>query len=110
MHDPGLYHAMLSTVSLYMHGHCGIEAKQEILYHRGETMRIIHERLANLEGVDVGLLMSVIVTILSFENLCGNYFTSKAHLTALRRLITAAGGLEKFSENDSLARAVAWYD
>jgi hypothetical protein len=48
-------------------GHCGIEAKQDILYHRGEAMRIIHERLANLEGVNKGLLISVIVTILSFE-------------------------------------------
>jgi hypothetical protein len=58
---------MLSTVSLYMHGHLGIEARQDILYHRGETMKIIHERLANIDNVDKGLLMSTIVTILSFE-------------------------------------------
>ena len=67
MTDPGLYHAMLSTVSLYMHGHLGIEARQDILYHRGETMKIIHERLADVDKVDKGLLMSTIVTILSFE-------------------------------------------
>lgn len=67
MRDAGLYHAMLSTVSLYMHGHLGIEARQDILFHRGETMKIIHERLANIDNVDRGLLMSTIVTILSFE-------------------------------------------
>lgn len=67
MRDAGLYHAMLSTVSLYMHGHLGIEARRDILFHRGETMKIIHERLANIDNVDKGLLMSTIVTILSFE-------------------------------------------
>jgi hypothetical protein len=115
---------MLSTVSLYMHSHLGIEARQDILYHRGKTMKIIHDRLANIENVDKGSLMSTIVTILSFEvstkyrtsgprltisqNLCGNYYTSKAHLDALRRLIATSGGIEQYSSNDSLPRAVAW--
>ncbi|KAE9966982.1 hypothetical protein BLS_006647 [Venturia inaequalis] len=108
MRDAGLYHAMLSTVSLYMHGHLGIEARQDILFHRGETMKIIHERLANIDNVDRGLLMSTIVTILSFENLCGNYFTAKAHLHALRRLIATSGGIAPYTSNDALPRALAW--
>lgn len=85
---------MLSTVSLYMHGHLGIEARQDILYHRGETMKIIHERLANIDNVDRGLLMSTIVTILSFEV---NRFilTPQTTITNIRHRTSAATTLQQ---------------
>ncbi|KAF2423725.1 hypothetical protein EJ08DRAFT_440158 [Tothia fuscella] len=109
MRDPGLFNGMLSTVALYMHSHVGISVvREDILFHRGETMKIINTRLASMTGVDASNLIGVIATILSFENLCGNYFTSKAHLEALRRLIQFVGGMEQFNYNDSLGRAVAW--
>jgi hypothetical protein len=43
-----------------------------------------------------------------WQNLCGNYFTAKAHLKALRALIKAAGGVKYFAKNDSIPRAFAW--
>ncbi len=42
------------------------------------------------------------------QNLCGNYFTAKAHIKALRAVIKAAGGVKYFAENDSVPRAFAW--
>jgi hypothetical protein len=126
MRDPGLFNSILSTVALYMHSHVGITVvKEDILFHRGETMKIINQRLNNMEGVDASILIGVIATILSFEviysmteqqkqtltttqNLCGNYYTSEAHLQAMRRLIHHVGGLEQFNYNDSLGRGVIW--
>jgi hypothetical protein len=68
MRDPGLFNGILSTVALYMHSHIGIPVvKEDILYHRGETMKIINQRLHNMAGVDASVLIGVIATILSFE-------------------------------------------
>jgi hypothetical protein len=68
MTDPGLWNSILSTVALYMHSHVGIPVvKEDILYHRGETMKIINQRLSNMEGVNAAVLIGVIATILSFE-------------------------------------------
>jgi hypothetical protein len=68
MTDPGLFNSILSTVALYMHSHVGIPVvKEDILYHRGETMKIINQRLNNMAGVDASILVGVIATILSFE-------------------------------------------
>jgi hypothetical protein len=68
MRDPGLFNSILSTVALYMHSHVGITVvKEDILYHRGETMNIINQRLNNMAGVDPAILIGVIATILSFE-------------------------------------------
>lgn len=68
MIDPGLFHGILSTVALYMHSHIGIPiVKEDILFHRGQTMGIINKRLNDIKGIDASLLIGAIATILSFE-------------------------------------------
>lgn len=67
MTDAGFFHGMLAIVALYMHGHCGIPVKEDILYHRGETMQVIHRGLTNPKAANLPMLVSTMVTITSFE-------------------------------------------
>ncbi|TID15076.1 hypothetical protein E6O75_ATG08329 [Venturia nashicola] len=102
MRDAGLYHAMLSTVSLYMHGHLGIEARQDILFH--ETMKIIHERLANIDKPLSERPQPMINGIEPLRQL----LQSKSPPPCLRRLIATSGGIAPYSANDALPCAIAW--
>lgn len=68
LEDPGLFHGILSIVALYMYSHVGITmVKEDLFFHRGEAMRIINDRLNNINGSDTSFLIASIATMLSFE-------------------------------------------
>ncbi|KAF2817670.1 uncharacterized protein BDZ99DRAFT_565381 [Mytilinidion resinicola] len=109
--DATMLHSTLASVALYNDLTTeGITFRIEALRHKNEAIKGINAKLnSQKEGIS-DEVVGAVATIASFENLYGAYDAAQLHITALKRMITARGGLQAFSHNDGLMRGLVWVD
>ncbi|KAF2502379.1 hypothetical protein BU16DRAFT_6769 [Lophium mytilinum] len=109
--DATMLHSTLASVALYNDLTTeGITFRIEALRHKHEAIKGINAKLNSQEEGISDEVVGAVATIASFENLYGAYDAAQLHITALKRMIAARGGLEAFSHNDGLMRGLVWVD
>ncbi|KAF2261298.1 hypothetical protein CC78DRAFT_535759 [Lojkania enalia] len=109
--DAGLLHATLATWALYGMLVRGLsDLRFDKLRHKNAAIKEINSKISIAAGKVSDELIGTVLTLASFENLVGAYDAAQLHISALKRMVNARGGLFAFGHNDGLIRGMLWVD
>lgn len=80
-----------------------LELKQDTLSHINMQMR-------NLSSATTDTSIGAVAKMVSYESVCGDVTTYKAHMRGLKRIIQARQGLGNLGLNGFFARFLIWID
>ncbi|KUJ20986.1 uncharacterized protein LY89DRAFT_715284 [Mollisia scopiformis] len=108
--DTALFHVALSHYA----GNYGLAHQQndpvEALRFRMEAMRIVNERLADINSAMTDGTLGTVASLSSYEATNGTLSAIETHLRGLQRLVNLRGGLTQGSMNKYTRRLVLWAD
>ncbi|KAL3423588.1 hypothetical protein PVAG01_05335 [Phlyctema vagabunda] len=107
--DSAWLSATLSLITLYYDLRAGGEVSQECLFHRGEALRIVNERLSTSpEEISDGTIGAVAV-LAHFDTTNGSHRSAATHFKGLVQMVSSRGGLLALEQNNLLQKTVGWY-
>ncbi|KAH8807599.1 hypothetical protein F5884DRAFT_789665 [Xylogone sp. PMI_703] len=108
--DPAWLNATLSLIALYLDLSLGRQISAECLYHRGEALRLVNERLANNSGgtYDVATIAAVAL-LANFDITIGALDNAAIHMDGLHELVNLIGGIRQLRD-PLLTGLITWAD
>ncbi|OAL49302.1 hypothetical protein IQ07DRAFT_645272 [Pyrenochaeta sp. DS3sAY3a] len=105
--DPGLlatilFHAGVHSDSLY-----GRPWSQSTLHYRGETIRILNDRLQSSEEAISDSSVAMVGFLAASGNITGDVAADQLHTIALKRMISLRGGLSSLGWEGALAMLIS---
>ena len=129
--DAAFLNATLFVSALNICGLQGIPVSPDVFYFKGETIRIINERLGNVKemasdgmigavaslahlevssvfGMLSATTLNISLTILIAQNLAGTQEGAKTHMDGLEAMVKSRGGLQALGSYGIPRRQAAW--
>ncbi|KAL7912344.1 hypothetical protein GGI35DRAFT_445025 [Trichoderma velutinum] len=115
--DAALLHALFSLASLHRDLSVGTKVTPLCLMHRGETLRLINERLTNTPLQLSDGTIGAVAALATFDLLDGRLQSARWNLQGLQRMVDQRGGLRLVGKEardvcgtSLLQRAICWSD
>ncbi|KAG0649314.1 hypothetical protein D0Z07_4598, partial [Hyphodiscus hymeniophilus] len=109
--DPAWFNATLSLIALHHDLNIGKGISQECLFHRGEALRIVNDRISvscHVNDATIGAIAS----LANFDITNGLFVTATMHISGLEQILAARGGAKEsllfLSHSALLQKVVAW--
>ena len=111
MMDPAMIHATLSLVAIHRRDRFSLDLSKVYFKHRGEAMKIVAQRLSNMdESLSDGTIGAVALLSSSDNHFDWPSDTQATHSRGLGHLIAMRGGMGKLSSNRQIQRVAGWAD
>lgn len=109
--DPAIIHATLSLVAIHRRDCFSIDLSNIYFKHRGEAMKIVAQRMGNLDESLSDETIGAVALLSSSDN----HFdwpsdTQSTHSQALGRLVAMRGGMKSLDTNRHIQRVAGWAD
>ncbi|OAL38249.1 hypothetical protein AYO20_02308 [Fonsecaea nubica] len=109
--DPAIIHATLSLVAIHRRDCFSFDLSKVYFKHRGEAMRIVAQRLNNLQESLSDETVGAVALLSSSDN----HFewpteAQTTHSEGLGHLVSMRGGMETLNSNRHIQRVVGWAD
>ncbi|KAE8447096.1 hypothetical protein EG329_011080 [Mollisiaceae sp. DMI_Dod_QoI] len=102
MTDPALFHGVLFHASVHVNFRQGEPWSATTLFHRGETIRLVSERLNSSDDLVTDNTIAAVGWVAAEGNITGNIEGNQIHWDAIGQMLKARGGLEPLGWNGAL--------
>lgn len=108
--DPAVLDVILFISALDIAGLRGQSISHDILYFKGETIRMINTRLREPDLVATDGTIAAVASLAQLENLTGTADSARIHASGLELMIKSRGGIKNLGSHGMPRRIVYWAD
>ncbi|KAE9381919.1 hypothetical protein N431DRAFT_425487 [Stipitochalara longipes BDJ] len=102
MSDPALFHGILFHASVHGESYEGKPWSPTTLFHRGETIRLVSERLSSSSSFPSDETLAAVAWVASEGNVTGVVEQDRVHYNALARMLKIRGGMQSLGWHGAL--------
>ncbi|KAE9381097.1 hypothetical protein N431DRAFT_392008 [Stipitochalara longipes BDJ] len=109
--DPASLHSLLVHSALNLRGIGQLKHDPDMLYHQGETIRLINDRLGDVgQQFASDATISTVVNMTHLEILSGDSSGTKIHMDGLEALVKSRGGIQGLESHPLTRKLAMWTD
>ncbi|KAL2041304.1 hypothetical protein N7G274_005686 [Stereocaulon virgatum] len=110
LQDPALFLATLSFAAVHLEVSSKNLTRARILSYKMETIKVVNMNLQSSEDALSDSTIGAVAMLTALERISGSQEDLRIHMTALQRMVSMRGGLQRLGWEGVLHMFIAWQD